>query len=202
MTAAEEVRREWAARLTAEGLGLLSPERYGSHRDNNASQLDLDVEEYESRLDIEDLVDECNEMSPMAARSHYESVVRSTVPMLRSERRLARGRGDVIEAHSVRARRAGTIDTLTRREWSLLCSAAGGRCTYCNEPCVDFTLEHIEPICRGGANAYENVVAVCPACNCRKNAKDLVAWAGAAYPSIAARIARCHAAVAAQIGAV
>ena len=42
----------------------------------------------------------------------------------------------------------------------------GGRCQYCGRPAEN--LDHVVPRSRGGAHAWENVVASCRACNARK----------------------------------
>lgn len=49
-------------------------------------------------------------------------------------------------------------------------------CQYCGAPLtpgVDAEVDHIVPRCLGGENEPTNLVAVCPACNAKKNSKML-----------------------------
>lgn len=46
-----------------------------------------------------------------------------------------------------------------------LASLHGSVCCWCNQTCNTFTLEHILPRSRGGANSIENLRLACRACN-------------------------------------
>jgi 5-methylcytosine-specific restriction endonuclease McrA len=65
----------------------------------------------------------------------------------------------------------------------------GDHCFYCDQ-LMDFarythttrprnlaTLEHVEPISKGGGHTWDNVVLACLDCNLRKNARTLDEWA-------------------------
>lgn len=47
----------------------------------------------------------------------------------------------------------------------------GGRCVYCQAPAE--TIDHVHPRSKGGAHAWENVVAACAKCNHHKGDKTL-----------------------------
>ena len=77
--------------------------------------------------------------------------------------------------HRRRARLAGSNSPgVTREEWAETVEAFGGQCAYCPRPAT--TIDHIEPIARGGLDAPENVVPACRSCNSSKGAKPLLIW--------------------------
>ena len=49
-------------------------------------------------------------------------------------------------------------------------------CHYCNKQLTRFsaTLDHIQPVSRGGDNSYENLVAACLLCNSQRNAQPIM----------------------------
>lgn len=53
-----------------------------------------------------------------------------------------------------------------------LSEAQGHRCAYC---CKDIwgkaTLDHVLPVCRGGAWSYDNCVAACAGCNQERSSR-------------------------------
>ena len=71
-----------------------------------------------------------------------------------------------------RARLASTICTLTDKQWLALVEAYGGKCAYCGL-LAPMTIDHIEPIARGGEHSLKNVVPACMRCNQVKNARPL-----------------------------
>ncbi|KAF8059165.1 PGM2 [Scenedesmus sp. PABB004] len=56
------------------------------------------------------------------------------------------------------------------------------RCQYCGSD-RELTLDHVVPVCRGGANSWTNLVTACMACNQRKGNKSL-AQLGWSLPSL------------------
>jgi 5-methylcytosine-specific restriction endonuclease McrA len=64
---------------------------------------------------------------------------------------------------------------LTKRQRHEIYKKTGGRCAYCglplriNEMCVD----HIKPLCQGGADSPENMLPACRSCNSYKSSCDL-----------------------------
>lgn len=51
------------------------------------------------------------------------------------------------------------------------------KCANCGNKVVDYHVDHIEPISRGGSNDIENLQILCPQCNLKKGAKDPLEWA-------------------------
>lgn len=78
-------------------------------------------------------------------------------------------------AENVRQRRvtlSKVENTLTTQEWEAVVQSFGGRCVYCGSDSKKITMDHIQPISKGGAHSKENVVPACKSCNSRKGAKD------------------------------
>lgn len=73
------------------------------------------------------------------------------------------------------ARRRAAGGALSVRDWRETKAAALGLCTYCNER-RPLTLDHIEPLAKGGGNDPENAAAACRRCNSSKNDTSLVVW--------------------------
>lgn len=63
-------------------------------------------------------------------------------------------------------------NTLTYQEWEAVVQSFGGCCVYCGSDNKKITMDHIQPISKGGAHSKENVVPACKSCNSRKGAKD------------------------------
>ena len=60
-------------------------------------------------------------------------------------------------------------------EWRGVLAASLGMCVYCGGH-KRLSLDHIDPVARGGTNDVENVAAACRNCNSSKNATPLVLW--------------------------
>lgn len=58
----------------------------------------------------------------------------------------------------------------SEREWQNVLIACGQRCFYCTQILVDsnVTKDHLVPICRGGCECVQNLVASCIVCNSMK----------------------------------
>ncbi|GBF95382.1 hypothetical protein Rsub_07810 [Raphidocelis subcapitata] len=69
-----------------------------------------------------------------------------------------------VDIHSIAGRVA-----LTRRN---LLARDGHACQYCGSR-SNLTLDHVLPVCRGGRNSWDNLVACCHGCNQRKGASLL-----------------------------
>lgn len=53
-----------------------------------------------------------------------------------------------------------------------------GRCAYCKTSMGEkYTIDHIEPVAKGGTNWPSNLQLLCRPCNSRKQDKDPIEWA-------------------------
>jgi len=64
---------------------------------------------------------------------------------------------------------------VTASQFKAVCEYFGGACAYCLRTDLRLTLDHVEPLARGGAHDVENVVPACLPCNVRKQDKTLLA---------------------------
>lgn len=69
-----------------------------------------------------------------------------------------------------RARKLGTLATLTTTQWKAIVAAYKGRCAYCGVKSEKLTQDHVTPLSRGGHHIAENVVPACLPCNQHKHA--------------------------------
>ena len=60
-------------------------------------------------------------------------------------------------------------------EWKNCIAESLGICAYCNER-RHLTMDHIEPLARGGEQDIDNIAAACKSCNSSKGTKSLVVW--------------------------
>lgn len=49
-------------------------------------------------------------------------------------------------------------------------------CFWCKQPVVQYHIDHIVPLSRGGSNAASNITIACPQCNLRKRNKLPNEW--------------------------
>jgi HNH endonuclease len=64
---------------------------------------------------------------------------------------------------------------VTTAQWHEVVQAANGRCVYCGERRL-LSMDHIEPLSRGGAHDADNIAAACKPCNSSKNDTSLLLW--------------------------
>lgn len=63
---------------------------------------------------------------------------------------------------------------LSENDIKNLFNKQSGKCFYCGAELTNkYTIEHLEPLCRGGKNNKENSVLACKFCNSSKNKKTL-----------------------------
>lgn len=78
------------------------------------------------------------------------------------------------------ARRARKVSApgagVTAAQFSEICDVFGHACGYCLRTNVKLTLDHVEPLARGGAHDVSNVVPACGPCNSRKKDRTLLAF--------------------------
>lgn len=60
-------------------------------------------------------------------------------------------------------------------EWRAIRADSMGLCVYCNDR-RRLSMDHIDPISRGGAHDPDNIVAACKSCNSSKNDTPLLQW--------------------------
>lgn len=78
--------------------------------------------------------------------------------------------------HRRRARKLASPGAgITAAEWSGLKVEYGGRCAYCARA-QKLQLDHIDPLCKGGAHEAENAAPACQDCNFTKHDKSLLVW--------------------------
>jgi 5-methylcytosine-specific restriction endonuclease McrA len=73
-----------------------------------------------------------------------------------------------------RAKKKACGGQVTAAEWLSILTYFGHACAYCLCQCENLTMDHIEPLSRGGAHAAENIVPACRPCNSRKSDKVLI----------------------------
>lgn len=79
---------------------------------------------------------------------------------------------DVDQRRRTRTARGRGIST---PEWREIKQGTAGLCMYC--ACkATLTIDHIEPIARGGLHDPDNVVPACKSCNSSKNDTPLLIW--------------------------
>lgn len=77
-------------------------------------------------------------------------------------------------AHRRRLRHTGA-GPMVPRELAIVLATAAGRCTYCGS-LSKLTIDHYNPIARGGNNAWSNLLPCCKSCNSAKNTRDGTDW--------------------------
>lgn len=71
-----------------------------------------------------------------------------------------------------RRRAAGVLAV---EDWRLLVQLAGNKCVYCGRESA-LTLDHMEPISRGGVTCLSNSIPSCKPCNSSKHNKLVADW--------------------------
>lgn len=73
------------------------------------------------------------------------------------------------------AQRAAPGRGVSAAEWATCLVESLGTCAYCNER-KPLTMDHIEPLAKGGAHDIDNIVAACLSCNSSKHDRPLLLW--------------------------
>jgi 5-methylcytosine-specific restriction endonuclease McrA len=66
-------------------------------------------------------------------------------------------------------------DGITRDQWLDKLAEFGGRCAYCGRV-RKLSMDHIDPVSKGGAHDIDNAAPACRSCNSRKHDKSLLLW--------------------------
>lgn len=81
-----------------------------------------------------------------------------------------------VAAQRRRTRKASAAGAgVSQREWRQIVADALELCAHCNQH-KPLTMDHVEPLSRGGAHDPENIVAACKSCNSSKHDTPLVLW--------------------------
>lgn len=64
-------------------------------------------------------------------------------------------------------KRSAPINDFTARQWHELKTLYRGRCAYCGQR-RRLTIDHVQPLAKGGAHTMSNIVPACQSCNSRK----------------------------------
>ncbi len=73
------------------------------------------------------------------------------------------------------SRRAAPGRGVSRAQWTEVRLAAVGMCCYCGKT-AQLTMDHIDPIAKGGEHDVDNIAACCRSCNSSKNDTTLLVW--------------------------
>jgi len=68
----------------------------------------------------------------------------------------------------------GRSGTVSAEEWRAVVEYYGNRCAYCGREGVPLTMDHIDPVSRGGPHTPYNVAPACRRCNCSKHNSNLI----------------------------
>lgn len=66
------------------------------------------------------------------------------------------------------------LDAFTRKQFECLVEKIGSICPRCFDTCIDFTIDHVLPVSRGGRNNIENLQPLCWQCNKRKGNRETI----------------------------
>lgn len=90
------------------------------------------------------------------------------------EKRLASSKNCTLKR---RAKMSAEKRPATPEQIQSVLQKADGRCVYCGLSGVKLTIDHVEPLARGGRHIVSNLVAACQTCNSSKGAGDGPEWA-------------------------
>ena len=85
-------------------------------------------------------------------------------------------RRGIIAAHRRRVMTENAGGILTKPLIDLMQKIALGCCTYCGKPTERLTLDHVEPIGKGGRNDWSNIIMCCKSCNSSKQQSEISDW--------------------------
>jgi 5-methylcytosine-specific restriction endonuclease McrA len=60
------------------------------------------------------------------------------------------------------------INNLTAAQEKAIKIHYRNRCVYCGKKSKQLTLDHLDPLSKGGSHTYTNIVPACQSCNSRK----------------------------------
>ena len=98
---------------------------------------------------------------------------------LRRKQQTPLGKANAARSRHKRRMLLAGLSTLTAAEWGTIQSEQMGACAYCLKV-APLTMDHYQPLSRGGQNTTENVVGACRPCNSSKKAQTVEEWIEAA----------------------
>lgn len=116
------------------------------------------------------------------SKRRYETDLRYRQRLKVNSRRRARENPEyyAVAAHKRRELLRGAEGSFTLDDWRLVLRAHGGSCVYCGLS-ENITIDHLDPVSRGGDNDASNLAPACKSCNSKKkddHADDYAASAG------------------------
>ena len=76
-----------------------------------------------------------------------------------------------------RARTRSTDDgSVSVESWTAVLDSYHWLCVYCARPLVDPTMDHVDPLSRGGVHTIDNIAPACASCNRSKGRRSLLVW--------------------------
>jgi 5-methylcytosine-specific restriction endonuclease McrA len=72
-----------------------------------------------------------------------------------------------------RAWKMRVVNTLTPDQWQEVLGIFNNACAYCLRTDLSLTIDHMVPLCKGGAHSVANVVPACQSCNSRKGSRPM-----------------------------
>lgn len=110
------------------------------------------------------------EKTVASRKRHYE---KNRTKLLADKQRYRQANRDKIRALNNRRKalkKNAPVNDLTVKQWREIKAAYGQRCAYCGCRPKILTMDHVEPLSKGGPHTASNVVPACGSCNSRKNA--------------------------------
>ncbi len=75
-------------------------------------------------------------------------------------------------------RRTNIEGTLTDQDWQECLEYFDTKCAYCGST-EQLTMDHVDPVSKGGTHTVTNIVCACKSCNSSKGTKNIIKWYGA-----------------------
>ena len=113
-------------------------------------------------------------------RQKRQYYVENRTAILAKDRQYRAANPDKVYQQSIRrrARKAAADGTYTSADIRAQLKRQKGRCYWCGKKVMDYHVDHVIPLSRGGSNGPENLVIACPSCNLSKGRKLPHEWNG------------------------
>lgn len=118
--------------------------------------------------------------NPEIGRSHSRKYYATHAGVVADRQRNRRAQHPEINVVQLARRRARVLSAngrgVTAAQWQQILADSLGLCAYCNERPAQLTMDHIEPLARGGAHDVDNIAAACQSCNSAKGVRPLAVF--------------------------